>query len=93
MITAAMPQHSLRLVLTNSESRLRFTLFFGTALSLWVALFLVLPMDLPFDNDVNSYLGGAAALSAGHGYRFEPYINLPPVRRYPPGYSTWLSVF
>jgi hypothetical protein len=68
-------------------------MFFGTALALWIALFLVLPTDLTFNNDVNSYLGGAAALSAGHGYRFEQYINLPPVRMYPPGYSIWLSMF
>jgi hypothetical protein len=87
------PRHSLRRVLANSQSRLRFAIFFGTALSLWIALFLVLPTDLPFDNDVNSYLGGAAALSAGHGYRFEQYINLPPVRVYPPGHSIWLSIF
>ncbi len=93
MNTAAMPQHSSRLALADSASRLRFAVFFGTALSLWIALFLVLPTDPPFDNDVNSYLGGAAALSAGHGYRMEPYINLPPVRRYPPGYSFWLSIF
>jgi hypothetical protein len=90
---APKPRHSLRLVFANSESRLRFAMFFGTALALWIALFLVLPTDLPFDNDANSYLGGAAALSAGHGYRFEQYINLPPVRMYPPGYSIWLSIF
>jgi hypothetical protein len=87
------PRHSLRRVLANSASRLRFAMFFGTALALWIALFLILPTDLRFDDDVNSYLGGAAALSAGHGYRFEQYINLPPVRRYPPGYSIWLSIF
>jgi len=79
--------------LGNSESGRRFAMLFGTALALWIVLFLVLPTDLPFDNDVNSYLGGAAALSAGHGYRFEPYLNLPPIRMYPPGYSIWLSLF
>jgi hypothetical protein len=82
-----------RTPLGNSESGRRFAMLFGTALALWIALFLVLPTDLPFENDVNSYLGGAAAFSAGHGYRFEPYLNLPPVRTYPPGYPIWLSLF
>ena len=76
-----------------NESARRFAMLFGTALALWIALFLVLPKDLPFANDANSYLGGAAALSAGHGYRFEQYLNLPPIRMYPPGYSIWLSLF
>jgi hypothetical protein len=79
--------------LGNSESGRRFAMLFGTALALCIVLFLVLPTDLPFDNDTNSYLGRAAALSAGHGYRFEPYLNLPPIRIYPPGYSIWLSLF
>jgi hypothetical protein len=79
--------------LGNSESGRRFAMLFGTALALWIVLFLILPRDLPFDNDANSYVGGAAALSAGHGYRFEPYLNLPPIRMYPPGYSIWLSLF
>jgi hypothetical protein len=79
--------------LVDVERRRRFALLLGTALALWIALFLVLPTDLPFNNDANSYLGGAAALSAGHGYRFEQYLNLPPVRTYPPGYSGWLSLF
>jgi len=68
-------------------------MLFGSAVALWFALFLVLPAELPFQSDVNSYVGGAAALSAGHGYRFEPYINLPPVRTYPPGYASWLALF
>ncbi len=82
-----------RTPLGNSERGRRFAMLFGTALALWIVFFLLLPTDLPFDNDVNSYLGGAAALSAGHGYRFEPYLNLPPIRMYPPGYSIWLSLF
>ncbi len=68
-------------------------MFFGSAVALWIALFLILPRELPSVNDVNSYVGGAAALSAGHGYRFEYYVNLPPIRMYPPGYSSWLSLF
>ena len=68
-------------------------MLFGTALAVWMVLFLALPTDLPFASDVNSYLGGAAALSAGHGYRFEQDLNLPPIRSYPPGYSIWLSLF
>jgi hypothetical protein len=59
----------------------------------WILLFLVLPADLPFYNDQNAYLGGAAALKAGHGYRFEQYINLPRIGMYPPGYSIWLALF
>ena len=88
---STVPQKSLFSM--SNESARRFAMLFGTALALWIALFLVLPKDLPFANDANSYLGGAAALSAGHGYRFEQYLNLPPIRMYPPGYSIWLSLF
>ena len=80
-------------LLTDPSRKLRFTMFFGTALALWMALFLILPTDLPFANDQNSYLGGAAALKAGHGYKFEQYINLPPIGMYPPGYPIWLALF
>jgi len=65
----------------------------ASALAVWTLLFLVLPTDLPFFNDQNAYLGGAAALKAGHGYRFEEYINLPRIGMYPPGYSAWLALF
>ncbi len=68
-------------------------MFFGSALALWIALFLILPTDLPFASDPNSYIGGAAALKAGHGYRFEQYIDLPPIGMYPPGYAIWLALF
>ncbi len=86
-------QLSLRSLLANPSRRLRFGIFFGSALALWIALFLMLPTNLAFNSDVNSYLGGAAALSAGHGYRFEQYINLPPIRMYSPGHSIWLALF
>ena len=56
-------------------------------------MFVVLPPDLPFSNDQNAYVGGAAALRAGHGYRFEQYIDLPRIGMYPPGYSVWLALF
>jgi hypothetical protein len=79
--------------LANPSRKLRFTLLFGSALALWIALFLVLPTHLAFNSDVNSYIGGAASLSAGHGYRFEQYIDLPPIRMYSPGYPMWLSLF
>lgn len=64
-----------------------------TALAYWALLFFILPTELPFRNDENVYLGGAIALSAGHGYRFEEYVNLPRIGTYPPGYSAWLSLF
>jgi hypothetical protein len=65
----------------------------AAALTVWMLLFLVLPTDLPYLNDQNAYLGGAAALRAGHGYRFEQYIDLPRIGMYPPGYSIWLALF
>ena len=84
---------SLRSQLANPSRRIRFAILFGSALALWIALFLILPTHLGFNSDVNSYLGGAAALSAGHGYRFEQYIDLPPIRMYSPGHSIWLALF
>ena len=83
----------LRSRLSSRSRKLRFGIFFGSAVALWIALFLILPTHLAFPSDVNSYLGGAAALSSGHGYRFEQYINLPPIRMYSPGQSLWLSLF
>jgi hypothetical protein len=71
----------------------RKTVLGASALVLWAVLFLVLPENLPFNNDQNVYLGGAAALSAGHGYRFEQYSNLPRIGMYPPGYPFWLALF
>jgi len=71
----------------------RIAIIFASALTVWILLFFFLPTDLPFRNDQNSYLGGAEALRAGHGYRFEQYINLPPIGMYPPGYSLWLALF
>ncbi len=82
-----------RTSLSANSRRRRFAILFGSALALWIALFLILPTDLPVSNDQNSYVGGAAALKAGHGYRFEQYINLPPIGMYPPGYSAWLALF
>lgn len=90
---AADSQTSLLSRFANPSRRLRFAMLFGSALALWIALFLILPTDLPFANDVNSYLGGAAALKAGHGYRFEQYIDLPPIGMYPPAFPMWLATF
>ena len=89
---AADKQLSLWPLSASSRTR-RFAILFGSALALWMALFLVLPADLPFSSDQNSYIAGAAALKSGHGYRFEPYINLPPIGMYPPGHSIWLACF
>src|SRR5271154_3751783 len=72
---------------------LRIGILVAAALTVWMLLFLVLPTDLPYSNDQNAYLGGAAALRAGHGYRFEQYIDLPRIGMYPPGYSVWLALF
>ncbi len=74
-------------------SALRTAVLFGAAVALWPLLFLFLPNSLSFAYDQNAYLGGAAALRAGHGYRFEQYIDLPRIGIYPPGYSVWLAVF
>jgi hypothetical protein len=65
----------------------------ASAIAVWVLLFFFLPNNLPFSNDQNVYLSGTEALRAGHGYRFEPYINLPRIGIYPPGYSAWLALF
>lgn len=65
----------------------------SAAIAVWGLLFLVLPHNLSFDYDQNAYLGGAAALRAGHEYRFEQYIDLPRIGVYPPGLSTWFAVF
>lgn len=77
----------------KSSSMYRAVILGACALAVWILLFLVLPTDLPFSNDQNAYLGGAAALRAGHGYRFEQYIDLPRIGMYPPGYSAWLALF
>jgi hypothetical protein len=82
------------IVLLNKFLSSRRTAVLGaSALAAWILLFAVLPKDLPFRNDQNVYLSGAAALKAGHGYRFEQYINLPRIGTYPPGYSLWLALF
>lgn len=91
--TRRMKPVSWQVRLANPSRKLRFAMLFGSALVLWIVLFLMLPTHLAFNSDVNSYIGGAAALSAGHGYRFEQYIDRPPVRMYSPGYSMWLSLF
>jgi hypothetical protein len=81
-------------ILFDESSRVHRAAILGaSALAVWVLLFLVLPNDLPFFNDQNAYLGGAAALRAGHGYRFEQYVDLPRIGMYPPGYSVWLALF
>jgi hypothetical protein len=80
--------------LFDKSSRMHRAAVLGaSALVVWILLFLVLPTDLPFSNDQNAYLGGAASLRAGHGYRFEQYICLPRIGMYPPGYSVWLALF
>ena len=82
------------IVLLEKSSRMRRIAILGvTALALWILLGLVLPAELPFNNDQNSYLGGAAALRVGHGYRLEQYIGLPRIGIYPPGFSIWLAMF
>jgi hypothetical protein len=65
----------------------------GSAVAVWTLLFLIFPSTFSFDYDQNIYLGGAAALRAGHGYRFEQYIDLPRIGVYLPGYSTWRPAF
>ena len=52
-----------------------------------------LPRQAAYQNDANFYLGGAAALADGLGYRVEPYLDLPSVSQYPPLHSAYLSVF
>ena len=79
--------------MNNPSRMLRIGIIVATALTVWILLFLVLPTNLSFSNDQNVYLGGAAALRAGHGYRFEQYIDLPRIGMYPPGYSIWLALF
>src|SRR5207237_7815040 len=80
--------------LFDSSSGIRRAAVLGaSAILVWILLFLVLPTDLPFSNDQNAYLGGAASLRAWHGYRFEQYIDLPRIGMYPPGYSVWLALF
>jgi hypothetical protein len=69
----------------------RFAVIGGAALLLCAVLFFILPANLAFRSDQNIYLGGATGLVAGHGYRLEPYIGIPPVGIYPPGYSVWLG--
>lgn len=72
----------------------RAVIIVTSAFVLSTALFLLIPQKtLIFDYDQNAYLGGAAALKAGHGYRFEQYIDLPRIGTYPPGYSAWLAAF
>jgi hypothetical protein len=71
----------------------RMIIVLGSAVAVWALLFLILPGNFSFDYDQNAYLGGAAALRAGHGYRFEQYIDLPRIGMYPPGYSAWLAAF
>lgn len=52
-----------------------------------------LPRQAAYQNDANFYMGGAAALADGLGYRVEPYLDLPPVSQYPPLHSAYLSLF
>src|SRR5689334_4812504 len=77
----------------KSGRRRRMVVLGASALVVWALIFLVLPSNLPFSNDQNAYLGGAASLRAGHGYRFEQYLQLPRIGMYPPGYSVYLSIF
>lgn len=51
------------------------------------------PREILYDNDANFYLGGAASLAAGAGYRAEPYLGAPPLALYPPVHSAWLALF
>lgn len=77
----------------DSQRRIRIAAVVAPAFVLWLLLLVILPADFPFGNDQVAYLGGAAALRAGHGYRFEQYIGLPRIGIYPPGYSLWLAAF
>jgi hypothetical protein len=86
-----LPQHPS--IFGRTMSARRTVIVGGSALALWALLFLVLPSNFSFDHDQNVYLGGAAALRAGHGYRFEQYIDLPRIGIDPPGYSAWLAAF
>jgi len=65
----------------------------AVALLTWLLLYTQVPSTSVFNNDQNAYVGGAVALASGNGYRFEPYIDLPKIGMYPPGYSAWLSLF
>ena len=60
---------------------------------LFHAITLPFESELALQNDANFYLGGAASLAAGTGYRVEPYLDLPSVSQYPPLQSAWLALF
>lgn len=87
------PTNHMTLTSVNFSSKYRAAILGVAALAIWILLFCSLPENLPLANDLNSYLGGAAAIRAGHGYRFEPYIDLPRIGMYPPGYAMWLALF
>ena len=81
-------------VMFEKSSRMRRVAILGaSALAAWLFLGFLRPDTHAFSSDQNTYLAGAAALKAGHGYRFEPYIGLPRIGIYPPGFSIWLALF